>query len=91
MVLFYKQKDKISVSIVLAVFVLVLLFFRSRSVLSYIALPIAFYILYNTKHGLFKLSLFGVCAYFFSQLVKVIRYQGSLSDGLDISRWGESF
>ncbi|EJG1211989.1 hypothetical protein CVA87_RS22030, partial [Vibrio parahaemolyticus] len=90
-VLFYKQKDKISVSIVLAVFVLVLLFFRSRSVLSYIALPIAFYILYNTKHGLFKLSLFGVCAYFFSQLVKVIRYQGSLSDGLDISRWGESF
>ncbi len=88
---FYRKNQKLAAIFVFIVFLLVLLFFRSRSVLSYIALPVAFYILYTSKQGLLKLSIFGFCAYFFSQLVKVIRYQGTLSDGLDISRWGDSF
>lgn len=73
------------------IFLMVALYFRSRSILVLLCLPVGYYFLMFTKSGGVKIFLLGVIAFFLSVILKVVRYQGELRDGLDFSQWGESF
>lgn len=83
------QKKFLTVAIII-VFILIALYFRSRSMLVMLLLPIGYHLLFSSRKGPIKLLLLGVAAYFASQIIKIIRYQGSLRDGLNIYNWGET-
>lgn len=86
-----KNKKKLLTLGVVGVLILVSLYFRSRSMLVLFCLPAGYYLLMFTKSGGFKLFIMGLIAFFLSVFLKVIRYQGELRDGLNLSNWNDSF
>jgi len=74
----------------LSVFILVLLYFRSRSILVFMFLPIGFYLLFSNRRGLIWSFLIGCGVYVIAQVVKIIRYQGTLENGLNPSNWSST-
>lgn len=63
--------------------IIILLFFRSRAILGLVFLPIGYYLFYNVKKGRVLLIILGCIGFLFSFLIKIIRYQGSLENGLN--------
>lgn len=84
------NRKKFLIVVLLFVFALVALYFRSRSLLAVLLMPIAYYVLFRVKNRSFWVIGVGVVAFGAAQLLKVIRYQGSLEAGLDVSSWGDS-
>ena len=81
-IFYFLKKQKIKAFAIFFIFLVILLYFRSRSLLSLLFLPIAYYVFFWVKRGKGLLVFFGAFVYLISQVVKVIRYQGALSDGL---------
>ena len=84
------NKKNILTIVISFVFIIIALYFRSRSMLVMLLLPIGYYFLFSARHGLIKLTILGIIAFIASQILKIIRYQGSLRDGLNIFNWGDT-
>src|SRR5690606_35045363 len=52
------------------------------SLLAFMLLPVAYYVLFWVRRGWLRLAFIGGLGYLVAQLIKAIRYQGSLSAGL---------
>lgn len=76
--------------LILFVFMLVLLYFRSRSILIYMFLPIGYYLIFFNKRGLIWSFIMGCGVYCIAQIVKIIRYQGTLMQGLNLTNWSST-
>jgi hypothetical protein len=76
-----EKKYKTFLAIIL-IYLIILLYYRSRSILSFMLLPLAYYFFIWGRKGKIKLVVLGGLAYFISQIIKVIRYQGALTNGL---------
>ncbi len=86
-----KNKKKFLIFLIVFVFLLVSLYFRSRSILVLMCLPAGYYIVRFTNFGIVKVLLLGGGAFLLSSVLKVIRYQGELKEGLNVSNWGGAF
>lgn len=68
---------------VVSIFLLILLYFRSRSIIGMFFLPLFFYILFFDKSKRYLLVIAIPLIFLLAQLIKAIRYQGSISNSLE--------
>ena len=70
--------------LVLLVYLFVLVFFRSRSILVFVLLPLGYYVFYWKKNGKKILLIISILTLLVAVGLKVFRYQGSISNALDV-------
>lgn len=84
LVSFYLKKQWKLFLFVLLVYLFVLIFFRSRSILIFVLLPLAYYVFYWKKNGKRLLVLLSLSTLLLAVGLKVFRYQGSVSNAMNI-------
>ncbi|MGE8545544.1 MAG: O-antigen polymerase [Acinetobacter johnsonii] len=87
----YENKKIVLGVFIISIFLIILLYFRSRSIIGLFFLPLFFYILFFDKSKRYLLLIFVPFIFILSQLVKAIRYQGSLSNSLEGGGVKDSF
>lgn len=82
----YFNKKRLMFFGLMCLYCLILLYFRSRSILAFVFLSFLYYILFWVRRGYVYILTLGVTVLILSQVLKVIRYQGALREGLSIER-----
>lgn len=87
----YKNKKKLLSVFIFFIFMIILFYFRSRSIIGLFFLPLFFYILFFKPKQRYILFAMVPLIFILSQFVKAIRYQGALSNSFESSGVQSSF
>jgi|GEM_PF-6416989 len=89
LVSFFLNKQWKYFFLVLCVYLFVLVFFRSRSILVFVLLPLGYYVFYWKRNGKKMLLILSILTLLIAVSLKVFRYQGSIANGLNVEFFKE--